>query len=95
MLRVIGGGFDTDQSFVLLRENVMQETTAMGEQELKRRLAEAVRDACLKAARDAYENAGVSGLCEEGRWECAVAAIRSLDLQAIIDAMPDDPAQKN
>ena len=95
MLRVIGDGFDTDQSFVLLRENVMQETTAMGEQDLKRRLAEAVRDACLKAARDAYENAGISGLCEEGRWECAVAAIRSLDLQAIIDAMPDDPAQKN
>ena len=67
----------------------------MSEQDLKRRLAEAVRDACLKAAREAYENAGISGLCEEGRWECAVAAIRSLDLQAIIDAMPDDPAQKN
>jgi len=95
MLRVIGGGFDTDQSFALLPENVMQETTAMSEQDLKRRLAEAVRDACLKAAREAYENAGISGLCEEGRWECAVAAIRSLDLQTIIDAMPDDPAQKN
>ena len=67
----------------------------MGEQDLKRRQAEMVREACLKAARDAYENAGISGLCEEGRWECAVAAIRSLDLQAIIDAMPDDPAQKN
>lgn len=91
MLRVIGDGFDADQSFVLLRENVMQETTAMGEQDLKRRLAEAVRAACLNAARQAYENAGISGLCEEGRWECAVAAIRSLDLQAVIDAKPDDP----
>ncbi len=88
MLRVIGGGFDIDQSFVLLRENVMQETTAMGEQDLKRRLAEAVRDACLKAARDAYENAGVSGLCEEGRWECALDAIRSLDIEAVITALP-------
>ncbi len=90
MLRVIGGGFDADQSFVLQRENAMQETAAMGEQNLKRRLAEVVREACLNAARQAYENAGISGLCEEGRWECAVAAIRSLDLQAVIDAMLDD-----
>lgn len=91
MLRVIGRGFDADQSFVLPRENVMQEIAAMGEQDLKRRLAEVVREACLKAARDAYENAGISGLCEEGRWECAVAAIRSLDLEAIINTMADDP----
>jgi len=90
MLRVIGRGFDADQSFVLQRENVMQEITAMGEQDLKRRLAEAVREACLKAAREGYESAGISGLCEEGRWECAVAAIRSLDLEAIINTMPDD-----
>ena len=87
MLRVIGGGFDADQSFVLLRENVMQETTAMGEQDLKRRLAEAVREACLTAARQAYENAGISGLCEEGRWECAVNAIRSLDIETVVAAL--------
>jgi hypothetical protein len=89
MLRVTGRGFDADQSLVLLRENVMQETTAMGEQDFKRRLAEAVREACLKAARDAYENAGISGLCEEGRWECAVDAIRSLDLETAIAALPN------
>ncbi|WP_372522547.1 acetyltransferase [Sulfuricaulis sp.] len=63
----------------------------MNEMNSKYPLVEAVRDACLKAAHEAYENAGISGLCEEGRWECAVAAIRSLDLQAIIDAMPDGP----
>ena len=63
----------------------------MNEMDSKHQLVEAVRDACLKAARDAYENAGVSGLCQEGRWECAVAAIRSLDLHAIIDVMPDGP----
>ena len=88
MLRVIGGGFDADQSFVLQRENVMQEITAMGEQDSKRRLAEAVREACLKAAREGYESAGISGLCEEGRWECAVNAIRSLDIEAVIAVSP-------
>lgn len=62
----------------------------MSEQDLKRRLAEAVREVCLNAARQAYENAGISGLCEEGRWECAVDAIRSLDLETIISALPGD-----
>ncbi len=65
----------------------------MNEMDSKHQLVEAVRDACLKAAREAYENAGISGLCEEGRWECAVAAIRLLDLEAVINAMPDDPSK--
>jgi len=56
----------------------------MHKQELDHRLAEAVREACLSAARQAYENAGISGLCQEGRWECAVDAIRSLDVEAVI-----------
>jgi len=47
-------------------------------------LAEAVRAACLKAAIEAYENAGISGLCEEGRWECARQAIKELDLEKLI-----------
>lgn len=49
-------------------------------------LAEAVRSACLQAALDAYEQAGVSGLCGEGRWEIAVQAIRNLDLVQLLDA---------
>ena len=61
----------------------------MNEMDSKYPLVEAVRDACLKAAREAYENAGISGLCEEGRWECAVAAIRVLDLEAVIAALPN------
>lgn len=62
----------------------------MIEQHGKRQLAEAVRQACLKAAREAYENAGISGLCEEGRWECALGAIRALDVDAVIAALPED-----
>ena len=38
----------------------------MSEQEV---IAEAVRKACIKVALDAYEQAGISGLCAEGRWE--------------------------
>lgn len=47
-------------------------------------VAEAVRRACLQAALAAYEDAGISGLCEEGRWECAVQAIQALDLAAVM-----------
>jgi formiminotetrahydrofolate cyclodeaminase len=42
--------------------------------------AEAIRRALVDAAAAAYEDAGLSGLCAEGRWEAAVDAMRSLDL---------------
>jgi hypothetical protein len=50
-------------------------------------IAEAVRAACLKAALQAYEDAGISGLCQEGRWESAVAAIRDLDLDRVLHSL--------
>ena len=58
------------------------------------RLAEAVRAACLSAAREAYEDAGLRGLCAEGRWEAATGAIASCDLSVAIradDAAPGAP----
>ncbi len=47
-------------------------------------IAKAVRDACLAVAQSAYDDAGMSGLCAEGRWECAFQAIKQLDLDAVI-----------
>lgn len=41
-------------------------------------LAEAVRRACLDAALRAAEDAGIRGLCAEGRLEAAVDAIRNV-----------------
>lgn len=49
-------------------------------------LARTVRQACIDAAIRAFEDAGISGLCEEGRWECAVQAMRAVDLEAIVRA---------
>jgi hypothetical protein len=48
-------------------------------------LAEAVRRRCIEAALEAYESAGLSGLCAEGRWEAAVDAMRRLDLRAAVE----------
>ena len=47
-------------------------------------LAEAVRQACIKTALAAYEDAAMNGLCHEGAWECAVEAMRALDVTVII-----------
>jgi len=51
-------------------------------------LAETIRNACLQAALNAYEEAGISGLCHAGRWELAMQAIKTLDLQALSRATP-------
>ena len=54
------------------------------------RIAEATRAACLAAALESYEEASIRGLCHEGAWECAIDAIRSLDINAILEqALPD------
>jgi uncharacterized protein YeaO (DUF488 family) len=53
-------------------------------------LAAAIRTACVEAAVDAHDDAGIRGLCAEGRWECAIAAMRGLDLQALIAARAAD-----
>lgn len=48
------------------------------------RLAESIREACVEAALRAYEDAGISGLCAEGRWEMAVQGIRTLDIARLL-----------
>jgi hypothetical protein len=49
----------------------------------ERRFIEAVREACLEAAIEAYEYASVCGLCAEGAWECAVGAIKFVKLETV------------
>jgi hypothetical protein len=56
------------------------------------RIAEAVRAACVEAALDAFEDASMSGLCCTGAWECAVGAVRTLDLGPVVaEAEPERP----
>jgi hemoglobin len=76
--------------------------TKQGGRELKaeHEILEAVRDRCIDAAVEAYEDAGLRGLCEAGRWEAAIAAVRNLDLERVIGAEPPaavvrDPADQH
>ncbi|WPB76588.1 DUF3565 domain-containing protein [Archangium violaceum] len=47
-------------------------------------VARAVREALMSAAREAYEEGGLSGLCAEGRWDLALDAMRAADLTPAI-----------
>jgi hypothetical protein len=47
-------------------------------------LAEAVRDACVRAALEAFADAAADGLCCEGAFEAAVEAIRAIDVRTLI-----------
>ena len=46
--------------------------------------AKRIRDACLEALLQAYEDAGVQGLCAEGRWEAAVGALKTVELAPLL-----------
>lgn len=48
--------------------------------------AAAIRNACVAAALDAWDDAGMRGLCAEGRREVAIGAIRALDLASVREA---------
>ena len=52
-------------------------------------VVETVRAACLEAAVAAYEDAGIHGLCAEGQWEAALAAIRHVDLSRVLEPPAD------
>ena len=47
-------------------------------------LAKRIRDACLQAALQAYEDAGMQGLCAEGRWEAVVGALKTVELAPLL-----------
>ncbi|HET7587430.1 MAG TPA: acetyltransferase [Gammaproteobacteria bacterium] len=56
----------------------------------RHQLAEAVRNACIKAARDGYQNAAIAGLCHEGAWEAAISAMQVLNLGAVMEQTRDE-----
>jgi hypothetical protein len=57
----------------------------MTDTEDRRALAERVRQACVEAALEGYQDAAQSGLCHEGAWEAAVSAIRRVDVAALAE----------
>jgi hypothetical protein len=62
--------------------------------EMGLKVASAVLAEYRKSLISAYESAGISGLCAEGRWEVALDATSTLNLPAIIEAAlkPPEPS---
>lgn len=52
--------------------------------ELEMKIARAVQQACIQAANKAFEDAAISGLCDEGALEAAIGAIQTMDIGAIL-----------
>ena len=50
--------------------------------------------ACLAAAQAAYEEGGMLGLCQQGRFELAMDAIHTLNLDTIIQTAQPTPQNK-
>lgn len=48
-------------------------------------LAEKVKEACVQAAREGFQDASISGLCAEGAMEAAISAIQNLKLEKLIE----------
>jgi hypothetical protein len=47
-------------------------------------VAEQIRNACIGAAREGFQDALVRGLCSEGAMEAAISSMQNLKLEKII-----------
>ena len=56
-------------------------------------VAKRIREKCIDAILEAYEDAGIQGLCDEGRWEAAVSALRTVDLTPLLREL-EETAQR-
>lgn len=54
-------------------------------------IAKGIRDTCIETALQAYEDAGIHGLCAEGRWEAAVGALKTVDLTPLLREFKQRP----
>ena len=54
-----------------------------------KKIAETTRRACLDAAEHAYHDAKLRGMCSEGAWGYALDAIRSLNLEQLVNEDQD------
>ena len=54
--------------------------------ELGLKVAKSVLLECKKVLASSYESAGISGLCDEGRWEAALGSLDTISLKAVAES---------
>ena len=55
-------------------------------------LAKRIRDTCIQTVLQAYEDAGMQGLCAKGCLEAAVSALKKVDLAPLLRELKDSAA---
>ncbi len=51
---------------------------------MEKEIAEKIREACIKAAREGFMDASISGLCDEGAMEAAISSMQMINLDRIL-----------
>lgn len=51
---------------------------------MEKETAEKIREACIKAAREGFMDASISGLCDEGAMEAAISSMQMINLDRIL-----------
>jgi len=52
-------------------------------------IAELIKKACIETAKDAFQDASMSGLCRDGAMEVAISAIQKLNAEQVIKDYAD------
>ncbi|MEX0609251.1 MAG: acetyltransferase [Balneolaceae bacterium] len=47
--------------------------------------AKEIRNTCIKAFKEGFMDASMSGLCEEGALEAAIGSVQSLNLELLVE----------
>jgi|GEM_PF-410284 hypothetical protein len=50
----------------------------------ERHIGQTVRQACIQAAKEGFQDASMRGLCNEGAIEAAVGVVQLLDIEQIV-----------
>ena len=53
-----------------------------------RAVAEKIRATFVESALTSYEDAAANGLCAQGAWECAVDAMRRVEITDLLKSLP-------
>lgn len=49
------------------------------------KIAESIKDACIRVAQEGFRDASMSGLCMEGAMEAALSAIQKLNVENVLN----------
>lgn len=74
-------------------KGIFRKDAFLTQEELALKIAKAVVSECRRTLLDSYEDAGLSGLCGEGRWEAALGSLETLDLHRLVNTILNGPVE--